>query len=153
MTGLRRLRRDGAAELVLSVAFALALASPTMAADSGAPAWPSWFEKNTTVSDKKTYVHFFWNANDVRRRFEGKDRESLIAEAARQLVVRQYPKRATADRMKIDIVFVAERDGYGMPKWDTLARVAHVEGSRQKILAAGASAPGLRKAFDRFELY
>lgn len=119
------------------------------------PNWPAWFEKNTTVTDKKSYVHFFWNAQDVRARFQGKDREPLVAEAARQLVLRQCPKNAAADRMKIDIVFVSERDGYGMPKWDTLQRVAHVECSKQKLLAVPASAPPaeLRKAFDRFELY
>lgn len=119
------------------------------------PNWSAWFEKNTTVTDKKAYVHFFWNAQDVRARLQGKEREPLAAEAARQLVLRLYPKKASADLMKIDIVFVSERDGYGMPKWDTLQRVAHVECSKRKLLAVPASAPAaeLRKAFDRFELY
>jgi len=121
----------------------------------GAPDWPAWFAKNTTVTDKKTYVHFFWNANDVRDRFTGKAREPLVAEAARQLVARQFPARAAADVVKVDVVFVAERDGYGMPKWDTLQRVAHLEGSRKKILAVPPAAPfaELRRAFDRFELF
>ena len=124
-------------------------------AQAAAPDWPAWFAKNTTVTDKKAYVHFFWNANDVRDRFAGKEREPLVAEAARQLVVRQFPAKATADVVKVDVVFVAERDGYGMPKWDTLQRVAHVEGSRKKILAVPPAAPfaELRRAFDRFELF
>ena len=121
------------------------------------PDWPVWFAKNTTVTDKKAYVHFFWNANDVRARFAGPEREALVAEAARQLVARQFPSKppSAADWVKIDVVFVAERDGYGMPKWDTLQRVAHLEGSRRKILAVAPAAPfpQLRKAFDRFELF
>lgn len=150
---MRRFGRGARARVAAFLLAACALAAAPAAAGGEPPPWPAWFEKNTTVSDKKSYVHFFWNANDVRGRFEGKDREGLIAEAGRQLVVRMCPKTAAADRMKIDIVFVAERDGYGMPKWDTLQRVAHLEGSRKKLLAAGASAVDLRKAFDRFELY
>jgi hypothetical protein len=133
-----------------------ALASLSLAiAAAGGPDWPAWFAKNTTVTDKKAYVHFFWNANEVRARFDGREREALVAEAARQLVARQFPAKSTADTFKVDVVFVAERDGYGMPKWDTLQRVAHVEGSRRKILAVPLSAPPaeLRKAFDRFELF
>jgi hypothetical protein len=125
-------------------------------ASAAAPDWPAWFAKNTTVTDKKSYVHFFWNANDVRSRFEGpgrEAREALVAEAARQLVVREYPAKATADRVRVDVVFVTERDAYGMPKWDSLKRVAHVEASRRKLLAAPQTPEGLRKAFDRFELY
>jgi hypothetical protein len=136
----------------------MAAARAVPAADP-APNWPwaAWFEKNTTVTDKKTYVHFFWNAQDQRARFEGKGKagEPLLAEAARQLVVRLCPRTATADRMKVDVVFVAERDGYGMPKWDTLQRVAHLECSKQKLLSLGAapSASDLRKVFDTFELF
>lgn len=137
----------------LCLALALLLAAPS--AYAGDPDWPAWFAKNTTVTDKKTYVHFFWNANDVRARFSGREREPLVAEAARQLVVRLYPPKSTADVVKVDVVFVAERDGYGMPKWDTLSRVARLEASRKKLLAVPASAPfgELKKAFDRFELY
>ena len=47
---------------------AVLLASPLQAADP-APDWPAWFAKNTVVTDKKSYVHFFWNANDVKDRF------------------------------------------------------------------------------------
>lgn len=131
------------------------LALATLLGAEAPLSWPAWFEKNTTVTDKKAYVHFFWNAQEVRARFQGREREGLVAEAARQLVLRQCPKSASADRMKIDIVFVSERDGYGMPKWDTLQRVAHIECSKRKLLAvpASASAVELRKAFDQFELY
>ena len=153
---MRPSRCAGIAIAVLTAVTLLWIVPARGAAAPGAvsdPPWAAWFEKNTTVSDKKTYVHFFWNANDVRRRFEGKGREAMIAEAARQLVLMQCPKTATADRMKVDIVFVAERDGYGMPKWDTLQRVAHLELSKQRLLAINKSPESLRRAFDRFELY
>jgi hypothetical protein len=133
----------------------LAALATLVVAAAPAPDWPAWFAKNTTVTDKKTYVHLFWNANDVRARFEGKDREALVVEAARQLVTREFPAKSTADLVKVDVVFVAERDGYGMPKWDTLRRVAHLEGSRKRILAVPpAAAPSqVRQAFDRIELF
>ena len=136
-------RRTGTALAV--VAFALLGAA--------APDWPAWFAKNTTVTDKKAYVHFFWNANDVRSRFQGREGEALVAEASRQLVAREYPPRATADLVKVDVVFVTQRDNYGMPKWDSLQRYAHIEASRKKLLAAPPDAAALRKAFEKFELF
>ena len=120
-----------------------------------APDWPAWFAKNTVVTDKKTYVHFFWNANDVKDRFStnGKDKDALLAEAARQLVALQYPKAATADAMRVDVVFVAERDEYGMPKWDTMKRVAHLEFSKKTLSGTPPSAGEPRRGFDKFEVF
>jgi hypothetical protein len=132
---------------------ALGVARLLPAADT--PAWPAWFSKNTVVTDKKTYVHFFWNANDVRDRFagNGKERDALLAEAARQLVALQYPKGATADAMRVDVVFVAQRDEYGMPKWDTMKRVAHMEFSKKTQSETTPNPSDPRRGFDKFEVF
>jgi hypothetical protein len=121
---------------------ALLAADPTPApkvSETPAVPWSSWFAKNTMVTDKKSYVHFFWNAQDVREKFEGPAKKELVARAAWELVRSLYPAKASADLAKIDIVFVRERDSYGLPKWESLERVAHVELSREKVAAAMAS--------------
>ena len=140
---------------------ALLLLSWTLVAPLGVlfgeppPDWPAWFAKNTVVTDKKTYVHFFWNANDVKDRFptNAKEKDALLAEAARQLVALQFPKAATADAMRVDVVFVAERDEYGMPKWDTMKRVAHLEFSKKKLSETPPDASEPRRGFDKFEVF
>lgn len=129
------------------------LAAVAVLAAESSPPWPEWFAKNTVVTDKKAYVHFFWNANDVKSRFEGKDKESLLAQSARALVALSYPKGATADAMRVDIVFVAERDGYGMPKWDSMRRVAHLEFSKKTLEQTPPSASEPRRGFDKFEVF
>jgi hypothetical protein len=117
--------------------------------------WTSWFAKNTMVTDKKSYVHFFWNAQDVRDKFAGPAKKELVARAAWELVRSLYPARATADLMKIDIVFVRERDNYGLPKWESLERVAHVELSREKVaaMASGATPARLVSLCERIDLF
>jgi hypothetical protein len=121
----------------------------TPGALSGLP-WPSWFEKNTMVSDKQTYVHILWDADAVRSRFEGKDKRAFIAEAARQLALLRYPRSASADQLRVDIVFVTQRDEYGSPKWDTLQRVAHLEFSRK---LAGQASTDPDRDFQKFEVF
>lgn len=113
--------------------------------------WSSWFEKNTTVSDKSAYVHILWDANAVRSRFEGKDERALIAEAARQLGLLRYPKSASADQIRVDIVFVTQRDEYGNPKWDSLQRVAHLEFPRKLVGQASGADP--ERGFQKFEVF
>jgi hypothetical protein len=135
-----------------SLLAAVFLAGVLRAADA-APDWPAWFAKNTVVTDKKTYVHFFWNANDVKDRFQSKDKDALLAEAARQLVALQYPKSATADAIRVDVVFVAERDEYGMPKWDTMKRVAHLEFSKKTLSETAPNPSEPRKGFGKFEVF
>lgn len=108
-------------------------------APSGIP-WKVWFTKNTIVTDKGDHVHFFWNAQDYKSRLEVKNRVSLLAQAAVELVKELYPAGATADLMKVDIVYVTERDNYGMPKWDSLSRVAHLEFSRASFLKVSTKA-------------
>jgi hypothetical protein len=137
----------------LLLAAALAAATPTVpptAAASATPResspWPGWFEKNTTVRDKKTYVHVFWNAHDARERFAGAERKSFAVVAAWELVRTLPAPKSGADLVKVDIVFVKERDEYGMPKWDSLERVAHVELSRAKVAGAAADLDPARKA-------
>lgn len=132
---------------------ALALGAAASFAAEPSPPWANWFAKNTVVTDKKAYVHFFWNANDVKDRFQGKDKDALLAEAARQLVALQSPRDATADAMRVDVVFVAERDEYGMPKWDTMSRVAHMEFSKKTLAQTPPSASEPRRGFDKFEVF
>ena len=50
------------------------------------------------------------------------------------------------------LLFVAQRDEYGNPKWDTLQRVAHAEFSRKRVTEAAAGAE-LEKAFTKFEVF
>jgi hypothetical protein len=141
----------------LSLTLAL-LALPVLTGAGGAPDWDAWFKKNVMASDKGDYVHLFWNAQDVRTRFKGKSRVALLAQAARELATRQYPKAAKADLVKIDIVYVRERDEYGMPKWSTLERAAHLEGSKAALLKLDAAALRKKDAeiqgkFSIFKLY
>ena len=129
----------------------MCLAAVATAATLADLPWSTWFEKNTTVSDKGTYVHILWDAYAVRSRFEDKDKRAFIAEAARQLTLLRYPKTASAEQMRVDIVFVTERDEYGSPKWDTLQRVAHLEFPR--ALASQPSGPDPEKGFTKFEVF
>ena len=120
--------------------------------------WDDWFAKNSTVTDKTEYVHFFWNAQDFKAYFEVKAKKSRLAEAALQLVSRLYPEGAKADPVKVDIVYVLERDSYNMPRWDTLVKVAHFEFSRAKALKPAKLRRPLPesafpKTFDKFEFY
>ena len=151
---IRCLPRPGSPALGLVLLAGLALAVALRAAEPPPP-WAEWFAKNTVATDKKAYVHFFWNANDVKDRFStnGKAKDALLAEAARQLVALQYPKTAAADAMRVDVVFVAQRDEYGMPKWDTMRRVAHLEFSRKTLEATRPDESDPRRGFDKFEVY
>lgn len=143
------------APFALGFLVCLAASFAALAAEPPPPRWSEWFAKNTVVTDKKAYVHFFWNAQDVRDRLStnGKEKDALLAEAARQLVALAFPKDATADAMRVDIVFVAERDEYGMPKWDTMRRVAHLEFSRKKLSETPRRADEPRLGFDKFEVF
>jgi hypothetical protein len=121
--------------------------------------WETWFKDNTMVTDKGKYVHFFWNAQDFKVNFEGKERKQRLAESALELVKRLYPAKAKADWVKVDIVYVLERDEYGLPKWDSLKKVAHLEFYRSKVPKQPAlsdsmfTADFLKKTFDKFDTY
>lgn len=130
-------------------------AVPTPSAAREAEPWAGWFAKNTMVTDKKTYVHVFWNAQDARAQLSGPGKRDIVIRAAAELVRTAWPKKATADIVKVDIVFVRERDNYGLPKWDTLERVAHVELLRSKLESAGAGADAAQLAAlcEQIEVY
>jgi len=120
--------------------------------------WSDWFKNNAMVTDKTEYVHFFWNAQDFKANFEVKDKKTRLAQAALELVSKLYPADAKADLVKVDIVYVLERDSYGQPKWDSLQQVAHLECSKSKLLKAlkpkgKASGAAFLKIFDKFELF
>ena len=126
--------------------------------DTATIAWDSWFKDNALVTDKTEYVHFFWNAQDFKGNFEVKDKKIRLAEAALELVRRLYPADAKADLVKVDIVYVLERDSYGQPKWDSLQQVAHLEFKKSKIpkvgkKKAGLTTAALKKVFDKFDLF
>jgi len=135
------------------------VAEPTPApkvSETPAVPWSSWFAKNTMVTDKKSYVHFFWNAQDVREKFAEPAKKEFVAQAAGELVRSLYPAKASADLMKVDIVFVRERDSYGLPKWESLERVAHIELSREKVVSAmagGATPARLVSLCERIDLF
>jgi len=118
--------------------------------------WDLWFKNNATVTDKTEYVHFFWNANDFKANFEIKDKKARLADAAVYLVKNLFPTDSKADLVKVDIVYVLERDGYGMPKWDTLQQVLHVEFLKSKVIV-GNKLPDFSidtpdKVFDKFQI-
>jgi hypothetical protein len=119
--------------------------------------WDIWFKKNIIVTDDTEYVHFFWNANDFKANFEVKDKAARLADAAVYLVKKTYPPNAKADLVKVDIVYVLERDMYGMPKWDSMQQVLHVEFQKSKIMA-GKKLPDFSinppdKVFENFQIF
>lgn len=132
------------------------LTPPPSAAVKGEPAWPVWFDKNTMVTEKPAYVHILWNARDAAGYLEGKEKKRRLAEAARQLVLLRYPK-GSRDGVRIDIVFVKDRDQYGLPKWDTLQKIAHLEFLRSRLLtpdgAFRQASANPEEGFDKFEMY
>ncbi len=120
--------------------------------------WDDWFKSNAMVTDKTDYVHFFWNAQDFKVNFETQDKKVRLADAALELVKRLYPADAKADQVKVDIVYVLERDSYGQPKWDSLQQVAHFEFLKSKALKPAKKKQVLtdtvmKKIFDKFEFY
>ena len=119
--------------------------------------WDLWFKHNTIITDDSAYVHFFWDANDFKANFEVKDKESRLADAAIYLVKKAYPSSATADLVKVDIVYVLERDIYGEPKWDSMQQVLHVEFLRSKVMASKKlpdfSINKPDKVFDKFQIF
>lgn len=137
---------------------ATATPSPTPVDPKAAPAWDDWFKRNTTATDKGSYVVFLWNAQDCKAYFGVPDKKVRLAEAAVQLACRMYPAGATADPLKVDIVYFLERDNYGMPKWDSLQKVAHFEFPRSRALKQAKSktplaADALKSFFTRIEFY
>lgn len=114
--------------------------------------WQKWFEKTTTITDKKTYLHVLWDANAVRAQFEGAAKRAMIAEAGRQIASLLYPPGAASDRLRVDIVFVTKRDEYGNPQWDSLQRVAHLEFSRKKLLESRPAGEDPARGYDKFEV-
>jgi hypothetical protein len=119
--------------------------------------WDLWFKNNALVTDKTQYVHFFWNANDFKANFETKDRKQRLADAAVQLVAKLYPKGSKADLVKVDIVYVLERDDYGLPKWDSLQQVVHLEFLRSRLAKLRKvrvfTDAVIQKSFQKFEVY
>ena len=131
-------------------------AGPAPSLPVGSPPWSAWFDKNVMVTDKKTYVHVFWTAQEARQVLSGPDRKQILAQSARQLAVTKIPPKMKADRVKLDVVFVPERDNYGMPRWDTPEKVGHLEFSRQKLAdGSGNDSRGLESVhlFDVFEVH
>jgi hypothetical protein len=105
----------------------------SVASTATAPAFPAaWFDKNVIVTNKEGYVHVFWNAQEARGALAGPDKRVVLARAARRLAAEKV--RAGAGLVKMDVVFVRERDRYGVPRWDTLEKVAHLEFSREALL-------------------
>lgn len=141
-----------------SVTFQPVFTPAAVPSDPKAPIpWDDWFARNSTVTDKGAYVHFFWNAVDVRGYFAGKAGKARLAQAAVQMVARLYPAGAKAGTVKVDIVFL-QRDEYGMPVLSSLNKAAHFESTRANAVKWSKSpkplsGADLGKAFDKFEFY
>jgi hypothetical protein len=119
--------------------------------------WDLWFKNNAHITDDTEYVHFFWNANDFKANFEVKDKKTRLADAAVYLVKNLYPDDSKTDLVKVDIVYVLERDEYGMPKWDTMKKVLHVEFLKSKVIT-NKKLPNFTtidpdKVFDKFQTF
>ena len=128
------------------------------AVKSGEIPWAVWFKKNTMVTDKKEYVHFFFNAQDFKAHYEGDNKSAMIAQTAAQMVASLYPVTATSDTIKMDIVYVLDRDQYGLSKWDSLERVAHLEFLKSAVLKNGKpkknfSPKDISKIFNPLQLF
>lgn len=135
--------------------------APALKLDPKAPIpWDQWFQADdyTIATDKTDYAYFFWDAQPSRSWFEAKEKKTRLAEAALQLVNRLYPAGAKADLVKVDIVYVLERDNYCHRKWESLQKAAHFEFSRaraqqqvktKKPLSEGS----FKKFFSQFEFY
>ena len=139
--------------LATATPLASAAASAAPAAGSAFPA--AWFDKNVIVTNKEGYVHVFWNAQEAREPLAGPDKRVLLARAARKLAAEKVG--AGVERVKMDVVFVRERDRYGMPRWDTLEKVAHLEFSREALLeglkeGAVPEKAQMAKLFEVFEV-
>jgi len=133
-----------AAPLATATPLAKATAS---AAPAAAPAFPAaWFDKNVIVTNKEGYVHVFWNAQEARDLLTGPDKRLLLARAARRLAAEKVV--AGVDRVKMDVVFVRERDRYGTPRWDTLG--ALLEGLKEGVVPEKAQ---IAKLFEVFEVH
>lgn len=124
---------DGPGAAPLTKATALVTPPASEATPAAASPFPAaWFDKNVIVTKKEGYVHVFWNAQEARGPLTGPNKRLVLAQVARRLAAEKVG--AGVDRVKMDVVFVRERDRYGMPRWDTLEKVAHLEFSRDALL-------------------
>lgn len=147
--------------LTVSPVFAQSTPTPTpLLPGKWAPAkvpWDLWFKNNAIGTDKTEYMHIFWNANDFKANFELKDKKRRLADAAVYLAKKITPADSKTDLIKVDIVYVLQRDDYGMPKWDSMQQVCHIEFLRSKIFKGGKmpdfSKVSPEKVFDKFEMF
>ncbi len=119
--------------------------------------WDLWFKDNAIATDKNEYIHIFWNANDFKANFELKDKARRMADAAIYLVKKVAPADSKTDLMKVDIVYVLQRDDYGLPKWDSMQQICHIELLRSKVFK-GKKLPDFskvspEKVFSKFQMF
>jgi len=134
-----------------------ATAGPTAA--EPALDWTAWFKDgNGSFKDKVDYLYFAWFAQDARPWIEKGDSRQHFAQGAVELVSRLGPKEASDRLLKVDIAYITAKDEYGMPKWDSLKKAAHLEGTLANVMALAAkprpwTAEDLRLAFPVFTAY
>lgn len=138
-------------------------APPAAAAPGAKPAEAPFdarpfFDNAVMVTDKGAYVHIFWDMRDADSQLKGPERRARLVTAAAQLVLDQFPAGSAAETAKVDIVLVKERNEYGRPKWDSLQKVAHLEGRFARIREAARVNAGLvtavpEQAFEKIELF
>ena len=138
-----------------------ATAGPTAQPTAAEPAldWTAWFKDgNGSFKDKVEYLYFAWFAQDARPWLEKGDTRLRFAQGAVELVSRLGPKETSGRLLKVDIAYITAKDEYGMPKWDSLKKAAHLEGTLANVKALAAkpqpwTAEDLRLAFPVFNTF
>lgn len=89
------------------------------------------------VTRKAGYVHVLWDAAEATKGGKSVVRGALLASAARLAAARLT--EADPDDVRIDIVVVHVKDGYGKPKWDSLTRVAKLQAKKARLVPWAAA--------------
>ncbi|MFN7986378.1 MAG: hypothetical protein U0529_02835 [Thermoanaerobaculia bacterium] len=130
-----------------------ALVALTAAFVAGRPAAGATPDGDVVVTRKADYVHVLWDAGAAAAGTKAADRGALLGAAARLAASRL--KANDPDEVRIDVVVVKEKDGYGKPKWDSLTRVARLTArlTRLSTWAAAHPAPAAADAslFEKVE--
>ncbi len=92
------------------------------------------------VTRKSGYVHVLWDAAEPTKNGASIVRGALLGSVAR-LVAAKLSGSDPGD-VRVDIVVVLVKDGYGKPKWDSLKRVGKVQAKRERLAAWAAASSG-----------
>jgi hypothetical protein len=91
------------------------------------------------VTRKSGYVHVLWDAAFLAPNAKPASRGAILGAAARLAASRL--KDGDPEEVRIDVVVVKEKDGYGKPRWDSLTRLAKLTGRRASLSKWASSHP------------